>query len=343
MENDKELCSKKILSIAKNSYSNVKEFLKNEANQKMFFVIILAIVFAIIIGIIIGSRKEYSMRKTILLCVIVSIPLILLAIMFPRQFIAILSVFSVVLLILGNRLTDTIYEIGYNIVDVIVWTMNNISNITLKYLKIDINFQENLQITRDDVENSYDSRRLQTHYQNEIDGVNQEVITNVLDSYKSADEKKQMKQMKNDIIELEKEVENIYNSYVDNIESSANQEDYEASQLIDYTNDSSITNMKQLRELYDDKLQELDNIKRLFQDKYGKYDIIRFDLQGNKLPSVLPIYNRPNKYTYGSASYIPTYEDQIVLSASKSREPQTQFTFYQGNKCLIYDDFSKTL
>ena len=162
MENDKELCSKKILSIAKNSYSNVKEFLKNEANQKMFFVIILAIVFAIIIGIIIGSRKEYSMRKTILLCVIVSIPLILLAIMFPRQFIAILSVFSVVLLILGNRLTDTIYEIGYNIVDVNVWTMNNISNITLKFLKIDINFQENLQITRDDVDNSYDSRRLQT-------------------------------------------------------------------------------------------------------------------------------------------------------------------------------------
>ena len=341
MENDKELCSKKILSIAKNSYSNVKEFLKNEANQKMFFVIILAIVFAIIIGIIIGSRKEYSMRKTILLCVIVSIPLILLAIMFPKQFIAILSVFSVVLLILGNRLTDTIYEIGYNIVDVIVWTMNNISNITLKYLKIDINFQENLQITRDDVENSYDARRLQTHYQNEKDGVNQDVITNVLDSYKSADEKKQMKQMKNDIIELEKEVENIYESYVDNIESST--KGVEVNQSVDYTNDSSITIMKQLRELYDDKLQELANKKRLFQDKYGKYDIIRFDLQGNKLPSVLPIYNRPNKYTYGSASYIPTYEDQIILSASKSREPQTQFTFYQGNKCLIYDDFSKTL
>ena len=341
MENDKELCSKKILSIAKNSYSNVKEFLKNEANQKMFFVIILAIVFPIIIGIIIGSRKEYSMRKTILLCVIVSIPLILLAIMFPKQFIAILSVFSVVLLILGNRLTDIIYEIGYNIVDVIVWTMNNISNITLKFLKIDINFQENLQITRDDVDNSYDSRRLQTHYQNEKDGVNQEVITNVLGSYKSADEKKQMKQMKNEIIELEKEVENIYNSYVDNIESST--KDKEASQFIDYTNDSSITNMKQLRELYDEKLQELDNKKRLFQDTYSNYNIVRFDLQGNKLPSVLPIYNRLNKYTYGSSNFIPTYEDQIVLSASKPREQDTQFTFYQGNKCLIYDDFSKTL
>lgn len=341
MENDKELCSKKILSIAKNSYSNVKEFLKNEANQKMFFVIILAIVFAIIIGIIIGSRKEYSMRKTILLCVIVSIPLILLAIMFPKQFIAILSVFSVVLLILGNRLTDTIYYIGYNIVDMIVWTMNNISNITLKFLKIDINFQENLQITRNEVDNSYDSRRLQTHYQNEKNGVNQDVITNVLDTNTSQKEKEQMKQMKNEIIELEKEVENIYNSYVDNIESST--KDKEASQFIDYTNDRSITNMKQLRELYDEKLQELDNKKRLFQDTYSNYNIVRFDLQGNKLPAVLPIYNRLNKYTYGSSNFIPTYEDQIVLSASKPREQETQFTFYQGNKCLIYDDFSKSL
>ena len=80
--------------------------------------------------------------------------------------------------------------------------------------------------------------------------------------------------------------------------------------------------MTQLRNLYDIKKNELEGKKRLFQDTYGKYNLIRFDLQNNSLPPTLPIYNRPNKFRYGSQSYIPTYEDQVLLSASSQKENQ---------------------
>ena len=40
--------------------------------------------------------------------------------------------------------------------------------------------------------------------------------------------------------------------------------------------------MKELRELYESKMETL-NKKREFQDTYGKHDIIRFDLKGNKI------------------------------------------------------------
>ena len=345
MENDKELCTSKIKNIAKSSYTNFKEFIKNEGNQKMFFVVIFAFTFAILIGIIIGSKENFSMKKTILICIIISIPLILFAILFPKQFIPIICVFSVFLIILGNRITDTTYNVGYYIIDTIVWIMNNISEITLKFLKIDINFQENMVasqgISRKEVDDSYDSRRLQTHYQNvDSDGNEKDIINQVLNSFRTNDTKIKMKNEQQEIIKLEKEIENIFSIYSDNILDSTKEN--ESTQNVQY--EGSTLTMTQLRNLYDIKKNEIDNKKRLFQDTYGKYNLIRFDLQNNSLPPTLPIYNRPNKFRYGSQSYIPTYEDQVLLSASSQKEkPSFQFKFYKINKCLNYDDFSNTL
>ena len=87
--------------------------------------------------------------------------------------------------------------------------------------------------------------------------------------------------------------------------------------------EGSTLTMTQLRNLYDIKKNELEGKKRLFQDTYGKYNLIRFDLQNNSLPPTLPIYNRPNKFRYGSQSYIPTYEDQVLLSHHLKRKTKS--------------------
>lgn len=340
MENDKELCTSKIQDMAKNSYKTLKSFLKDNTNQKIFFTVIFAFIFAILIGIVIGSKENYSMSKVILLCVIVCIPISLLAVMFPKQVIAILSVFILTLIIMGNRVTDTVYNIGFTITDSIVWLINNISNITLKFFKIDINFQENLT-SREQVDSSYDSRRLQTQQQyTDSNGISREVITNVIDTYKTNQEKEMMKQIKQDIIQMENDINNILDLYVNNIESNTSSNEDE--QTIEYK--SNTYTMKELRELYESKMETLNNKKREFQDTYGKHDIIRFDLKGNKIPSTLPIYNRVNKYAYGSENYIPSYEDQVMLStSSKNNKPSTNFISYEHNSCLVYDKFSNTL
>jgi len=340
MENDKELCTSKIQDITKRSFKNLKLLLKDKTNQKMFFTVIFAFVFAILIGIVIGSKENYSMSKVILLCVIICIPISLLTIMFPKQVIAILSVFILTLVIMGNRITDTLYNIGFTITDSFIWLINNISNITLKFLKIDINFQENLT-SREQVDSSYDSRRLQTQHQFIDDiGINREVITNVIDTSKNNHEKEMMKQMKLDIIEIENDINNILDLYVNNIQSNTSSD--EDIQTIEYK--SNTYTMKELRELYESKMETLNNKKREFQDTYGKHNIIRFDLKGNKIPSTLPIYNHVNKYAYGPDNYIPSYEDQVMLSASsKNNKPSTNFISYEHNNCLVYDNFSNTL
>ena len=146
----------------------------------------------------------------------------IIGIIISKQFIPIICVFSVFLIILGNRITDTTYNIGYYIIDTIVWIINNISEITLKFLKIDINFQENMVatqgISRKEVDDSYDSRRLQTHYQNvDGDGNEKDIINHVLNSFRTNDTKLKMKNDQQKIIKLEKEVENIFSIYSDNI------------------------------------------------------------------------------------------------------------------------------
>ena len=160
-----------------------------------------------------------------------------------------------------------------------------------KVFKIDINFQENLA-SREQVDSSYDSRRLQTQHQyTDSNGINREVITNVTDTYKTNQEKEMMKQIKQDIIQMENDINNILDLYVNNIESNTSSN--EDKQTIEYK--SNTYTMKELRELYESKMETLNNKKREFQDTYGKHDIIRFDLKGNKIPSTLPIYNRINK------------------------------------------------
>lgn len=69
---------------------------------------------------------------------------------------------------------------------------------------------------------------------------------------------------------------------------------------------SSIEDMnKQLGE------KELNNEKVKYVDKYGKVqNAVISKTLGN------PTYYRPGTYRYGSASYIPTYEDSIFLSKS---------------------------
>jgi hypothetical protein len=314
-----ELCTDKFTK--KFNYDNIKKnamktYIKFKNNPSPFIIIILAILFVIIFGFAI--QASYKTWFTIIFFTTLSV---LLLTFFPNNSVKIISVFLFTLIILGNLLTNFVNVIFTNIYEFVIFIIYNISDITSRMFKIDVNFQENYDNYNNDVSNIGDNDFSKREKQDSSS------ITHVTNTYKNLQKQKELDMIKKTIFDLEdqiKEKQNEVKSLDIDLNEIAN--DVTGSQLLNDIN----------------SLEEQIKTKQNEYKEKSKVILLQFDRQGNKIPSTLPIYNKPNKYTYGTQAYIPSYEDKIMLTTLTQEDPgNDRFIYYKPCNCLIYDNFNK--